>query len=310
MKRLEQLPEITNETLGGLVAGQEMKARILASVANPELRRKKAPAFARVLVPAVCVALALVLFTVPNLLRPAEPEPLISSIAAGNTPVTNERALLDMGNTNVNVSARANVPEFRTIWESDTNGTFPMIGLNGRYYRLLSQPTSVSDSLLGSSLGTVESFTTEPALADTDVTMSNKVSSGTEVFEISGMGGTLVAAQLDGVYRVFQRVSFNGSALLGSEKLSDTLQIAGHIMMMELSGVGTVTDSDTAEQLFSTLLSSATFESNGSVSGTQSLLIELDNGLTIQLLVKNDKLGACGVWSCPEFLDAFAEAIE
>lgn len=310
MKRLEQLPEITNETLGGLVAGQEMKARILASVASPELRRKKAPAFARVLAPAVCVALALVLFTVPNLLRPAEPEPLISSIAAGNTPVTNERALLDMGNTNVNVSARANVPEFRTIWESDTNGTFPMIGLNGRYYRLLSQPTSVSDSLLGSSLGTVESFTTEPALADTDVTMSNKVSSGTEVFEISGMGGTLVAAQLDGVYRVFQRVSFNGSALLGSEKLSDTLQIAGHIMMMELSGVGTVTDSDTAEQLFSTLLSSATFESNGSVSGTQSLLIELDNGLTIQLLVKNDKLGACGVWSCPEFLDAFAEAIE
>lgn len=310
MKRLEELPEITNETLGGLVAGQELKARILASAANPRPRRKKTAAVARVLVPAMCAVLALVIFTVPSLLRPAEPEPLISSMAAGNTPVANERALMDLDNTNVNVSARANVPDFRTIWESSSGGSFPMIGLNGCYYRLLSQPASVSSSLLGTSLGTVASFTTEPALASTDVLMSNKVSSGTEVFEISGMGGTLVAAQLDGVYRVFQRVSFNGSALQGSEGLADTLQIAGHITMMELSGVGTITDSDTAEQLFSTLLSNATFESNGSVSGTQSLLIELDNGLTIQLLVKNDKLGACGVWSCPEFLDAFAEAVE
>ena len=309
MKRLEQLPEITNETLGGLVAGQEMKARILASAAAPRRRR---PA-ARVWVPALCATLALVVglsVGLPSLLATPSQQPLISSMPAGDGTVGNEQALLDLNGTNVNVGARGTAPDFRSIWENGSDGSFPMIGLKGRYYRMLTTPDSVSSTLLGSSLGSVENFTTEPALAGSDVVMSNRVAGGTEVYEISGMGGTLVAAQVDGVYRVFQRVSFNGGALLGRENLADTLQISGHILMMELSGVGTVTDSQTAEQLFATLTDKAQFESSGTVSGKQSLLIELDNGLTLQLLVKNDKLGACGVWSCPEFFEAFEAAVQ
>lgn len=309
MKRLEQLPEITNETLGGLVAGQEMKARILASAAAPRRRR---PA-ARVWVPVLCATLALVVglsVGLPSLLATPAQQPLISSMPAGDGTVGNEQALLDLNGTNVNVGARGTAPDFRSIWENGSDGSFPMIGLKGRYYRMLTTPDSVSSALLGSSLGSVENFTTEPALAGSDVVMSNRVAGGTEVYEISGMGGTLVAAQVDGVYRVFQRVSFNGGALLGRENLADTLQISGHILMMELSGVGTVTDSQAAEQLFATLTDKAQFESSGTVSGKQSLLIELDNGLTLQLLVKNDKLGACGVWSCPEFFEAFVAAVQ
>lgn len=315
MKRLEQLSEITNQALGGLVAGQEMKARILASAtsgADAPGRRKVSPAV--YWVPALCATLALVIglaVKLPALQPAADDAPLISSVAAGDGNVTTERGLLlDLNNNNVNVSARSTVPDFRSIWADNTGGTFPLIGIHGKYYRMLTSPTSVSASLLGASLGTVESFTTEPALSGTDLVISNQVASGTEVYAMNGMGGTLVAAEVDGVYRAFQRVSFNGSALVGSEQLSDTLQLAGHITMMELSGVGIIADSATAEQLFSTLTSNASYESSGSVSGTQSLLIELDNGLTVQLLVKNDKLSACGVWSCPEFLEAFEAAVQ
>ena len=115
---------------------------------------------------------------------------------------------------------------------------------------------------------------------------------------------------MNGVYRVFQRVSFNGSALTGRETLSDTLEIAGHIAAMELSGVGAITDSETCETLFSTLTENASYESSGTVSAKQSLLIQLDSGLTLQLAVKNDKLSACGTWSCPEFLEAFEAALQ
>ena len=98
--------------------------------------------------------------------------------------------------------------------------------------------------------------------------------------------------------------------MVGSEGLGDTLQISGHVLALELSGVGTVTDASAAQTLVDTLLDNAVYESSGSVSGKQSLLISLDNGLTVQMAVKNDKLSACGTWSCPDFFDAFQAAIQ
>lgn len=309
MKRLEQLPEIAQESLGGLVAGPELKKRILENARKPMGKPVRQAAW----VPAVCMALALIVglaVGLPALQNHPDSQPLIQSVPAGDGPVNNERGLLDLGTDNVNVGARTSVPDFRSIWSKGSDGSFPMIGVCGRYYRMLTSPSSVSSSLLGDSLGTVAEFTTEPALSGTDLVMSNAAVSGTEVYEIDGMGATLIAAEVDGKTRLFQRVSFNGNALLGRESLADTLQIAGHITMMELSDVGIITDRDTAESLFSTLTSTATYESSGSISGKQSLLIELDNGLTLQLLVKNDTLSACGVWSSPEFFEAFEEALK
>ena len=76
---------------------------------------------------------------------------------------------------------------------------------------------------------------------------------------------------------------------------------------MELSGVGTVTEPAACETLLETLLECATYESSGSISSKKALLVELNNGLVLQLTVKGDNLAACGVWSCPEFFEAFGD---
>lgn len=307
MKRLEQLSEITDKALGGLTAGQNLKLRIEKAAVNPQPQRRRNPAW----VPALCctMVLAIALGVALPQLNTQPVQQLIASQAAGAPTAGTERGLLDLNN-DVTIRKNSSVPDYRSIWASGNGGSFPLIGIEGKYYRMLTSPHSVSSSLLGSSLGTVAEFTTEPSLSGTDVILSNVAAQNSEVYAISGMDGTLVAAQVDGEYRLFQRVSFNGSALRGSESLADTLQIAGRITSMELSDVGTISDASTCESLFATLTSAASYESSGSISGKQSLLISLDNGLTVQLSVKNDKLSACGTWSCPEFFEAFSAAAQ
>ena len=314
MKNLESLPEVAEKGLGGLIAGQELKYRILnaAREEKPAERHFHIPAW----VPAVCCALVLavgMIFALPQLTGTVKDEDdagivLRSQRAGEATSVPQMRGDLPAGA--VKLSKTGSAPSYRSIWEDASNGSFPMVGVNGRYYRMLSNPTSIGSELLGGSLGTVEEFTSEPALSNADSAMSNKVAQGETIYPISGMDGTLVAAAVDGSYRVFQRVGFNGSSVKGNESLADTLQVRGHVMAVELSGVGTITDQNTAESLVDTLLDNASFESSGSVSGSQSLLIQLDNGITVQMAVKDDKLSACGTWSCPEFIDAFTNAMQ
>ena len=56
------------------------------------------------------------------------------------------------------------------------------------------------------------------------------------------------------------------------------------------------------------LLGGADYQSTG-MSGKGSLQIGLQNGLTLQLLVGEDTVSACGTWSCPDFFEAFHEAM-
>ena len=306
LHQLEQLSQTADSALSGLEADRHLILRIERAAAQPPQPRKRkvwAPALACAMALVVCVAV-----TVPMLLQPRQ-NSLITSQAAGNGVAGSERALLNMSEDSVSIGQNGVAPAYRSIWE-EGSGTFPLIGAQGRYYRMLTTPGSVSDSLLGTSLGTVAEFTTEPSLSGGDVLLSNAAAFGTEVYEITGMGGTLVAAEVNGSMRLFQRVSFNGNALRGSEALDDTLQISGHIASMELSDVGVITDADACEELLSTLLDCATYESSGTVSGRQSLLIGLDNGLTVQLAVRDDNLSACGTWSCPEFFEAFEAAMQ
>ena len=306
LHQLEQLSQTADRSLSGLEADRHLMLRIERAAAQPPQPRKRkvwAPALACAMALVVCVAV-----TVPMLRQPRQ-DSLITSQAAGNGVAGSERALLNMSEDSVSIGQNGVAPAYRSIWE-EGSGTFPLIGAQGRYYRMLTTPGSVSDSLLGTSLGTVAEFTTEPSLSGGDVLLSNAAAFGTEVYEITGMGGTLVAAEVNGSMRLFQRVSFNGNALRGSEALDDTLQISGHIASMELSDVGVITDADACEELLSTLLDCATYESSGTVSGRQSLLIGLDNGLTVQLAVRDDNLSACGTWSCPEFFEAFEAAMQ
>lgn len=307
MKRLENLNEIAEKGLAGIEATPGLKYRIMKEA---ESRRQQAPRH-RMALRAACAAVACALVLVialPAMLQSGT-APLIESMPLGNA--TDTPALLsDNGISGGSLkSGSQRVPAYQSIW-AEGNGAFPLICINGQYYRMLTTPASVSGSALGRSIGTVAQYTTEPALAGTSGLLSNVCTSGTTVYEVSGMGTTLVAADVNGRIRVFQRVGFNGSALLGNERFADTLQITGHVTMLELSGVGTIADRSVCEQLVSTLLRDASYESSGSVNAGQSLLISLDNGLTLQLAVKNDKLSACGTWSCPEFFDAFNSALK
>ncbi len=309
MKTIERLPEAAERGLAGLNAGANLKYRIIHEAAKKE----EAPARSRrSWVPALCCGLVVVLCGVfiPSAISRRQSNLLIVSQPAGEATEAPVLTAQNYGIASGALSAGVNAPSYRSIWESSQNGTFPLIGLKGAYYRMLTTPSSVSDSQLGASLGTVAEYTTEPALSDNSIILSNCSEAGTEVYGISGMSGTLVAAKVDGVTRLFQRVGFNGTALNGNESLSDTLQIAGHVTAMELSDVGTITDGNTISSLLTTLFSNASYKSSGSVSGSQSLLLTLDNGFTVQLAVKDDRFSACGTWDCPEFFEAFAAAVQ
>lgn len=307
--RLMELPQTVDHTLKNLTADEALKRRIERAVTAPERETMRRPVY-RTLVPALSLALVLLVGAAVGLpaIRQNQPDRIITSQAAGSPTDIGEPHENELGQGRVSVSATA-VPEFRSLWEG-SNGSFPLIGVNGSYYRMMTAPASVSERLLGASLGKVSEFTTEPSLSGTDVILSSVATLGTEVYAVDGMGGTLVAAEVNGSIRLFQRVSFNGNALQGRESLADTLQVAGHIVSMELSDVGVITDASACEQLFRTLVDNASYDSSGSVSARQSLLISLDNGLTVQLAVRNDKLAACGTWSCPEFFEDFEDAVE
>ena len=102
----------------------------------------------------MCCALALVICAgvfLPRLLTQQEPG-LITTQAAGQGDVGNERSLLDLGNNTVQITAGTN-PGFRSLWSQGDGGNFPLIGLRGQYYRMLTVPESLDASHLGDSLG-------------------------------------------------------------------------------------------------------------------------------------------------------------
>lgn len=310
---LQKLPEAAELGLGGLTAGPHLKARIQLAAAQPQRKRIPFSVLLTRWTPIACCAavLALVItMSVPGLIgHPGTQDPLIRSDTLSANPTEIPAVLTaDLRDSSVSILPGNTNPTYRSMWAPAENGSFPLIGVNGRYYRMLTTPRSVPDSLLGSALGTIAEFTNDPSLSGTDTVLSNAASFGEAVYEVKGMGGTLVSAKVDGRMRLFQRVSFNGNARRGRESLEDTLQVRGRIIAMELTGVGTITDPALCAQLLDILFDCASFESSGSVSSRQSLVLEMDNGLVLQMAVRSDNLAACGVWSCPEFIEAFEDA--
>ena len=308
-ERLRALPEIARST--GLEADEALKRKILRAAEGPARRNYSFPA--RRLIPALCVLILLIgagVFALPRL-RGGEPQetqtPLIASYPAGSVPAGEKRGMdVPPGSLSIRSS---NNPSYRSIWAPMSGGNFPLIGVNGRYYRLLTNPTSISSSLLGDSLGTVDNFTSEPALAGKNGICSNTVQAGETVYAVRGMNGALAAANVNGQTRVFQRVSFGDNALVGGEKLADTLR-ASSAVALELSGVGTVNDAATAQRLIDILVSNASFLRAGGSETNQSLLIQLSSGIVLQMAVNGERVIACGTWACPEFFDAFQEALQ
>ena len=125
----------------------------------------------------------------------------------------------------------------------------------------------------------------------------------------TGVGGGIV---LDG--KVYSGSHGVGSELghmitvLGGEEFRHVVADPARVTGMALDGAGEITDRETARRLAETLNEYAALESNGTLNSGQRLRIYLDNGACIQMTVRNERLASCGVWSCPEFFEAFAAA--
>ena len=306
--KLDQLPQVAEETLGGLKADaslyMKIRQRAQAPARKPAFPLRRAVALACSLV----LVITLGVIGIGGLPGDEKALPKIMTQAAGTLPEGAVLRAWDLPRGSISLEQPGSVPEYQGVWARASGGNFPLIRVNGAFYRLLSNPTSIDSSMLGGSLGSVEVFTDEPALDSTAQTLSNVVPAGTQVSQISGMQGTAVAAELDGKTRVFQRVSFSGSALLGGEGLSSTLQ--GSVVGLQLSGVGTVTDPGQVSSLMNMLLGESSYQSGSSRSTDQALLIQYSNGIVLQMSVKDNSLIACGTWSNPGFIEAFAQAAQ
>ncbi len=307
-ERLHTLPDIAEKSC--LNADEQLKRKILRAAREKETPRR---AFAPRLAAALCAIVVLIgvgAFALPGLRDNgpvATQTPLIESHPAGSLSI-GEITAMDVPAGSITIRSSKN-PSYRSIWAPMSGGNFPLIGVKGRYYRLLTNPTSISGSLLGQSLGTVDTFTSEPALAGKNGICSNVVAQGETVYAVSGMNGAMAAANVNGQMRVFQRVSFGDNALVGKESLADTLK-ASNPVALELSGVGTVNDASAAQRLVNILVKNASFLRAGGSETNQALLIQLSNGIVLQMAVNGERLIACGTWACPEFFDAFQEAMQ
>ena len=64
-----------------------------------------------------------------------------------------------------------------------------------------------------------------------------------------------------------------------------------------------------AQQLMHTLFDLADYQGTAFSAGA-SMQIGLHNGLVLQLMAGEDTISACGIWSCPDFFEAFADAVK
>ena len=306
--KLEHLPQVAEETLGGLKAGtalyMKIKQRAKAPARKPAFPLRRAVALACSLV----LVITLGVIGIGGLPDGEKALPKIMTQAAGALPEGAVLRAWDLPRGSISLGQPGSVPDYQGVWARASGGNFPLIRVNGAFYRLLSNPTSVDSSMLDGCLGIVEVVTDDPALVSSCQTLSNVIPAGTQVSQISGMQGTAVAAQLDGKTRVFQRVSYSGSALLGGEGLSSTLQ--GSVVGLQLSGVGTVTDPGQVSGLMSKLFNESSYQSGSTRSTDQALLIQYSNGIVLQMSVKDNSLIACGTWSNPGFIEAFEQAAQ
>lgn len=311
MKRLESLQHIANSALGGLTADTALKATIRLKGSESQTKRQGSFRSAVGVAMSFLVVMVCVTFIAP---KPAVAPEAISdahvySMTAGDDSTVATRALLNLEPENFALTQSMATPEQASIWAAKNDADFPLLFVDGRYYRLLQSPLDVSDTLLGSALGQVKEFTSEPSLSKGDVLMSNVVRNGEIVYTLSGMDGAAVAAKVDGDTRVFQRISYAGNARIGQESLSDTLKLS-NVKSISLSDVGSISNEKSISVLVQTLLSNASYKDASLLNSGQALLIEMESGITLQLMVKDDTVSACGSWSCPEFFEAFARAME
>ena len=303
VKRVEDLREIANETLSGLEAGPALRHRIVSAQA-PAAKRKLpvrglAIALSCALVLAVVIPVALngQKGVIPSQGDPAKASetPKIQSFSAGGDGVHNETASLN--GAQVTVTNR-NKDNKYSLW--DESG---LIRWDGRYYRLIRE-TRPNGNAVGSIVATVSAQVSDPTLSG-EAVVSKDMPVSTEIYSLSGISekSLIVCYGSDGL-RLYQRISLAGNGLLGSERFADVMPDASRVTAISLTGQDVI-EGDEARRLYGILIRGASPEGNGSITAERVLIITLDNGAAIQLSVKGNRIGGCGVWSCPDFFEAF-----
>jgi len=298
---VDNLAVVAGEMLGGLARTPALRHRILVAAgkqAAPRKAHRSTPYISR-FTPAMGMALALCLMIGIGALYGAGPH-------VGN-PAPMATVQSGMEPYAAGESASAGVPQYQSLFAGE-GANPPIVGINGRFYRLLNSPLSVSSALAGTTITEVQEYTEEPSLASVVGVVSNIAKVGAPIYEIDGISSkTACLVEIDGVLRLFQRVSYASNATLGNEMLEDTLGVQGQVKALELSGVGIVQDETGANELIYMLSEFAISAGIAMPPGGQALTIYLQNGLSLQLMVHDEILGACGAWACPEFFEEFAE---
>lgn len=313
MVDLEKLPAISESVLHGLQADDSLKQKILYKAANSDI--KKTRSYFRY-IPAVCCAVTLILVSfifLKTINSSVNPEPpTISTIASGSprviTPVS-LHTVTDIGEKAFNTEnvyiAASDVSS--GIWSRSHNGYFPLVLINDKAYRLISDEYSVIGSAdLDGLVGSVRVCSAEPGIEKADGILSNILESDTNIYNIKGTNQSLIAAAFNQKIMVFQRAGFNGKSIINNEQFKDTVVPPDAVNSLDIPGYGLFSDEETVKRLYNILYEHAVFENSGSVTGNEYLIIGLKNGLSEQLAVKGNKLYACGTWSCPEFWDEVA----
>ena len=141
MTSLEQLPAIVQETLGGMVAGQDL----LHQIQRPKQTRRPA-AQLRIALPLSLTALAaaaVLLFALPGLRQSKDAAtPQINTLAAGQQPEPAVYRALDIPRDSITIAESLGAASAQAVWETGAGANFPLIRVGGRFFRLLKgQPT-------------------------------------------------------------------------------------------------------------------------------------------------------------------------
>lgn len=302
-KTLLDLPVVADAMLAGLRIDAELRARILD--AHRPVSTRRWPRWVAVISTG---AIAAAVGIAALISMPSDPDGTmpIEIHAAGDSHLFTDAPILlaDVPEGSLSIGS-GSASSFRSLFAGSA-GDFPLVGYDGGAYRMLTQPSSLGKSHLGSSLGNALSVS-DPSQADSSAwygLISNAANADAEVYAVSGLSAkTAVATEVDGQLRLFQRYSYGGYGPGGS--LESVLDVRGKVQSLDLSGVGKVTDGDLANALIDTLLDNAVLKSNDVTRSKEALNIELKSGLTLQLLVSQNTFSACGSWSCPEFIEAF-----
>ena len=281
-----------DEAFAALHADEALRLRVLRAARTEQGVRRPVPRF----VLAMAAAALLVLLITPALRQGKRPgDPLPTDAPQPVQTLQN----LEAGGGAVVASTEGWGAAVRLSGASEE---LPMLSLPGAVYAL--QDGALSAEQVGEALGSVALWTETPSVAlSSGESVSNLLPVGARIHALSGLPRTTaVAAELDGSWRLFRRVSYAG--VFGARSLEECLAIRGQVAQIDWQGRGTLTGA-AAEGALSRLLDTATLVAKEAEPGETAVDFILSSGVTLRWSADGDTLIGCGAWAAPEFAAAF-----